>query len=113
MNEPLKHTPLALLDRKSCAVEDQVPNELYGYNSFAPQKPLVNLKLKTNPAHKWYYYPDMTGNEVIAFTQKYIEKGVEQTECQTVFHTAFEDPTTPEGAEKRKSFEFRAPLLLK
>lgn len=49
----------------------------------------------------------MTNDEVIAFIQWEHTKDKEYTECQTVFHTAVEDPTTPENAEKRKSCEYR------
>ena len=42
MSEPLKDTPLALLDRKSVKMEDCVENELYGFSPVHPEKPLVN-----------------------------------------------------------------------
>ena len=113
MNEPLKDSPLALLSKKSVQPGDQVPNETFGFSPVNPDRPLVNQKLKANASHKWYYYPDMTANEVIAFTQLNLKKGEEPTECHSVFHTAFNDPTTPEGSAKRMSCEFRAPLLLK
>ena len=113
MNEPLKDSPLALLSKKSVQPGDQVPNETYGFITSDAERPLVNQKLKANASHKWYYYPDMTPNEVIAFTQLNLKKGEAPTDCKSVFHTAFNDPTTPEGAAKRMSCEFRADLQLK
>lgn len=112
MNEALKDTPLALLSRKSVAAGDPVIRELYG-QSAVKELPIITQQLRKNASHKWYFYPDMSVNEVIAMTQFCLEKGVEPTECQSVFHTAFNDPTTPEGAEKRKSCEYRVPLLIK
>ena len=71
------------------------------------------MKLKQNPDHKWFYYPDMTNDETIAFIQFENSKEVPYTEVQSVFHTAFTDPATPADAEKRKSCEFRVELHLK
>ena len=112
MSEPVRGSHLALLDRKSVQPGDQVLNHTYGFFN-KTGKPLVNQKIRSNALHKWYYYPDMTMNEVIAFKQLSLEKDVVPTECQTVFHTAFTDPTTPEGAEGRKSCEFRAQVFVK
>jgi hypothetical protein len=65
MKGPVKANPLALCDRKSVNINDQVHVHLYG---FAPTgKHIVNLNLKYNPDHKWFYYPDMTNDETIVF----------------------------------------------
>jgi hypothetical protein len=64
MKGPVKGDPLALCDRKSVKIDDQVPLHLYG---FAPNGPLSNLNIKYNPDHKWFYYPEMTNDETIAF----------------------------------------------
>ena len=33
------------------------------------------LNLKENPKHKWYYYPNMTTDEVLVFKQAHFRKG--------------------------------------
>jgi len=65
MKGPVQCNPLALCHRKSVDIKDQVLKHLYG---FAPAgKPIVNLELKYNADHKWFYYPNMTNDETIAF----------------------------------------------
>ena len=69
--------------------------------------PNINLGLRHSFNHKWYYYPNMTNDEVLAFKQFEHTKGVPYTKVNTCFHTAFTDPTAPENAEKRTSSEYR------
>jgi hypothetical protein len=57
-----------------------------------------------NPNHKWYYFPHMKNNEVLLFKQFWHFKGIDNLEAENykcVFHSAFEDPTTPKNAEPR------------
>lgn len=92
-------------------VEDIVPQDLYG---FAP-KGQHNMGIKFNPNQKWYYYPDMTTEEVLVFRQFHYEKGWEAPykKINTVFHTAFQNPSAPKDAEKRCSSEYRVSVWLK
>jgi hypothetical protein len=74
--------------------------------------------LKHQPAHRWYFYPDMTTDEVVIFKQfeqSYAGAYVPGKALGNipVFHTAFEDPASSPGVEKRKSFEYRLGVLLK
>ena len=55
----------------------------------------------------------MTNDETIAFIQFENTKDKPYKECQTAFHSAFVDPSSPKDAEKRKSAEFRVNLFLK
>lgn len=57
-----------------------------------------------NPAHRWYYYPDMTIDEVIVFKSG----DSDPTRAVRVAHTAFTDPTCPPGVPTRASVEMRA-----
>lgn len=111
MKGPVKIDPFAVCDRKSVKIDDQVPFHLYGVTPFGA--PFPGLNLRQNPDHMWYYYPDMTNDETIAFIQFENTKDGPYTEVQTVFHTAFSDPASPSDAEKRKSCEFRTEVFLK
>ena len=47
---------------------------------FAPQGNQPQFLLKHSPDQKWFYYPDMTNDEVIAFKQFHYMKGSNETE---------------------------------
>ena len=102
--------PLCVLDPNTVKREDVVSKHLEG---FTPSGiPAPNLAVKYNPDHRWYYYPDMTKDEALLFTQFDQEKGVDNTQSDsrvlTNFHTAFKDPTAPEeNLEPRMSCEHR------
>uniref|UniRef100_A0A7S1BY75 Uncharacterized protein n=2 Tax=Corethron hystrix TaxID=216773 RepID=A0A7S1BY75_9STRA len=66
--------------------------------------------LRENPKQKFYYYPDMTINEVVVFKQ-FHQMQKEETARMPVFHTAFKDPAADETTEGRYSFEYRVSLL--
>jgi len=111
MKRPVQNTPLAVCDPNTVNVEDIVPQDLYG---FAP-KGQHNMGIKFNPNQKWYYYPDMTTEEVLVFRQFQYEKGwkAPYKKINTVFHTAFQHPGAPKDAEKRCSSEYRVSVWLK
>jgi len=104
MTGPLRHMPLAVCDPASVDPEDVIPTEIYG---IAPEgRPVRNLGLRRNTAQQWYYYPEMTNDEVLAF--KLFDCRKDDPEAfRSCFHTAFADPTAPADAEPRQSCEFR------
>ena len=110
MQHPLQHMPLCVCDPNTVKRGDFVTTHLEG---FAPSGlPAENGALKYSPDHRWYYFPDMTVNECIVFTQFDQRKGVDNTlegaQVLTNFHTGFVDPTAPtEGLEPRMSCEHR------
>lgn len=57
-----------------------------------------------NPAHVWFYFPEMQRNEALVF--KVFDT---DTSVATRFtaHSAFDDPNTPPGAPPRESIETR------
>ena len=75
MSSPLKDMPLALCCPQSLAQNDGTLTYIYGVTHSG--KPLSQQSLKYNPDHKWYYYPDMTCDETIAFKQFDYVKGVD------------------------------------
>ena len=65
MAGPLRHMPLALCDPTSVAEDDLIPTTLTGV---APEgRETHHLSLRYNPAQRWYHYPLMTGDELLAF----------------------------------------------
>lgn len=57
-----------------------------------------------NPAHEWFYFPQMTRDEALVF--KVFDSSSEPTTRFTA-HTAFDDPNTPPNAPARESIETR------
>jgi len=57
-----------------------------------------------NPAHEWFYFPQMERNEALVF--KVFDSDPRVTTRFTA-HTAFDDPNTPAGAPPRESIETR------
>ena len=57
-----------------------------------------------NPAHEWYYFPEMTRDEALVF--KVFDSDAGKPSRFTA-HSAFDDPATPAGAPPRESIETR------
>jgi len=100
---PPQDFPLALCDARSVSPTDEVTvtaitEELQG-NIVHDTVSYVH-----NPAHRWYYFPDMTIDEVIVFKSG----DSDPTGAVRVAHTAFTDPTCPSGVPTRASVEMRA-----
>ena len=115
MKDPLKHMPLCVIDPNTIKVEDCVWQELLG---IAPEgKIMPNLALKKKDYHRYFYYPDMTKDEVLMLTQFEQFKGVDNTDPDAKvlgnFHTAFKDPNAGEIKEVRTSCEYRVQLFFK
>lgn len=57
-----------------------------------------------NPAHQWFYFPEMERNEALVF--KVFDSDAGKPSRFTA-HSAFDDPATPPGAPARESIETR------
>jgi hypothetical protein len=103
---PPQDFPLAVCDARTLAPADEVTVK-------AVTKELSGLILHDttsyvyNPAHRWYYFRDMTLDEVIVFKSHDTDPGC----ARRVAHTAFTDPTCPPGVTTRASVEMRALAL--
>jgi len=110
MDGPLKHMPLALCDPSSIDQADIIPTALEG---IAPGGALTHhVSLAHNEQQRWYYYPDMTPDEVLVFKLFQLKKEEQPQPYRACFHTAFEDPTAPADAQPRQSCEHRVSILL-
>lgn len=110
MEGPLRHMPLGVCDPSTVQAEDVLPTR---FNDIAPGgKPTNQLALRFNPDQRWYYYPEMTGDELLAFKIFECRKEDSEPVFRTCFHSAFEDPTTPSDAEPRQSCEHRVGVFI-
>jgi hypothetical protein len=110
MREPLRHMPLALCEPKSLERDDIIPSTMVGV---APEGRVTHhLALRYNPEQTWYFYPEVTVDELIAFKLNEFWKDDKAARPQNVFHSAFRHPLTPPDAEERQSCEHRVGVMI-
>lgn len=111
---PPQDWPLALCEGSSVGDEDSVANVKVDVDEipvgdalYAPiegEEDMVAATIfKHSPAHRWWYFPDMTRDEVIFI--KFHDS--DHTRAWRAPHTAFHDTSRPD-AQVRESYEFRA-----
>lgn len=105
---PLKRFPLALADRRTVPRVSLRPTLLGKLPAATPRGGLDMYNCQAHPDHEWYYFPDMTRDEVLLW------KGYDSEEVPLLptLHSSFVDPLTPEDADERKSIEVRVLCLL-
>ena len=116
--EPVLSMPLALCDSRSVDPQDLVVFEIHyedriGENYFA----------KHADRHRWFYYPEMSNDEVLLIKQWDSSGPLAQSEGRMSdasdpnatstfsYHSAFEDPNTPQDAPDRQSIEVRCIVI--
>ena len=99
VEEPIQTKPLAVCDPSSVD-----PQSYFLYELVFPDRVGQNYSLSYSPDHKWYYFPLMKKEECLMF-KVYDKKEVGP---RFVFHTSFDDPTTPPNAPIRCSIEIRS-----
>mmetsp|Transcript_20821 Transcript_20821/g.34334 ORF Transcript_20821/g.34334 Transcript_20821/m.34334 type:complete len:504 (-) Transcript_20821:71-1582(-) len=115
---PLRSKPLAVCDPAFVNTNDTVHTALDAkVVGGIKGKQTDQMALKYSSQQHWYYYPNMTDDEVLVFKQFEVWKDDPMSKRETmpvrgVFHTAFEDPTTPEGCPPRKSTECRVQVFV-
>jgi hypothetical protein len=113
LSPPPQDMPLALCDGGSVRHDEGTPNTKIdvdeiptGEALFAPIKGEADMTAATifhhSADHRWWYFPDMTPDEVI-FIKLYDSDHSTAWRCP---HTAFRDSSRPE-AHERQSMEFR------
>lgn len=96
----VEREPLALCDGKTIPEKGFIPYERrYRYRTGE------TYHIAYNPAHHWFWFPQMTRNEALVFKvfDTDASAGVRFTA-----HTAFDDPNTRTDAAIRESIEMRA-----
>ena len=102
---PLRHMPLAICDPKSIIRDDILSVSLPGATVGGER--VDQTALRYNPDQRWYYYPGITSDEVIAFKLFEARKSDEDAQIRSCFHAAFNDPTAASDVEPRRSCEQR------
>ena len=104
--------PLALCDARSVTTQSGVPNALVQVTTMPPRDEMLSeppegsrngFLFHFDPAHRWYYYPDMTPDEVVLF-KLYDSVETGPWRCP---HVSFADPTVKD-APPRESYEIRS-----
>lgn len=108
--EPVKRNPLAVCDATTMCAEDmlvfvnRVKLGTLGKHHRMPV-PILNTVVRSRRGHKWFYFPEMTRDEVLVF--KTFDSSDVQPRNGVGVHSSFEDPATPSDAPSRKSIEAR------
>ena len=96
-------TPLALADPSSVSAADLNESEVRGGLGDPNRRTLYGFAISYNPAHRWWYAPQMRPEEIWAF--KLFDS--DRSQVQWTAHTAFADPSAPADAPPRESIEIR------
>jgi hypothetical protein len=104
---PVEHMPLALCHATTVHRDDLIPSFYEGRYPGMPDTEyypaITYFHLAHNPAHHWYYFPDMHPDEVVIFKQW----DTDDSKALCVPHSAFHDPTSRTDARPRQSIEVR------
>lgn len=102
-DRPASQNPLALLDVRSLGPGDLIDYRYTGYETDEDAAGGLVAAPVYDPAHRWWYYPDMTPGEVLLTKQNDARAG-HTTQCP---HTSFFDETQPDDVAPRRSVETR------
>ena len=91
--------PLAM-----CDVTSSPPSDFFKLYLRYRDRNGENYVMRHNPAHKWWYFPKMTPDQVILL--KTFDSATDGR-ARFVGHSAFHDPTSPQNAPYRESVEIR------
>lgn len=96
---PVQDSPLAVCDATTIDLSDLVPSDLV-----YPHRVGETYSVKYNPAHRWFYVPQMRVDEALL-----LKCSDTRTDVPARFtpHSAFLDPTASANAPPRESIEVR------
>ena len=103
--ETVRLMPLAVCDMRSVRPDDIVFGDGQNTGNIKQYTKVVDQRLIHGPHQRWYYFPNMTPEEVLLFRQ--YDTRQEILNLRTVFHTAVADPNTAEDAPMRSTIEVR------
>lgn len=108
---PAQDVPLAICDARSAAPEDFVETDIHHFGEDDLENPRHTgqiYSVRHNPAHRWYYVPDMQPDEVLLL------KNWDSDACNRAAytaHTGFKNPLAPATAIPRESIELRTLVI--
>ena len=103
--ELVQMMPLAVCDINSVVPEDIVFGDGQNTGNIKQYTKVVDQRVIYSPQQRWYYFPDMTYDEVLLFRQ--YDTRQEELNMRTVFHTAVWDPATTDDTPMRWTIEIR------
>ena len=99
INKSVQNDHLAIADAQSIGMSELVPSaRIY------PNRRGEVYHSTYNPAHRWYYFPNMQRNEAMVFKCYDSSK---DGRARWTAHCAFDDPTAPTNVPPRESIEMR------
>ena len=102
-SQPPQDNTLAICDGRTVANDDTVEFDVTIGPEEIPGNTFVSRVCKHNAAHGWYYFSNLTRDEVLVF--KAFDSN--DPEAGNAAHTAFDVPSAPTDAEPRASVEAR------
>ena len=100
---PPQDMPLTVCDARSVSPDDIIIAEAAFDRGGRIEWSFDAMLFRYNPGHRWFYYSDMTGDDVIVFKRHDTDP---DAPCFTP-HTAFADPGVADDAGPRSSIEMR------
>ena len=100
INKPVESEPLALIDGSTIPEVGFIP-----YQRRYKERTGETYHIAYSPEHRWYYFPQMTRDEIIVFK---VFDTDPSAGVRFTAHSAFSDPTSPPDAGIRESIEMRA-----
>ena len=105
----LKSSPLAVCDARTVRESDLSPVNLFQYNGKnLEDTPLEICFSHDSEQHAWNYFPDMSRDEILVL--RTYDSSLDP--YTPTLHSAFTDPTCPEGYPMRESCETRVLCIL-
>jgi hypothetical protein len=103
ISNPPQDVPLAVCDARSVAADDVVPADARFDRNGKVDWTFEALLVRYNAAHRWFFFSDMTRDDVLVFKRHDTDPG----QPHHVPHSAFSDPRVPAGVAPRASVEMR------
>ena len=113
LGEPVMDLPVAFCDARSVTPAEVRPFPYTGYVAGGRSFDALAVVEPDEPGrHRWYAYPGLRVDEVVAF-RTYDTELVAAGETWFTPHSAFRDPAVPEGCPPRFSIELRILCLFR
>lgn len=100
IRDPIEADPLAIAEASTLSSDDLIAAERR-----YPNRVGETYRIAHNPAHHWFYFPEMHRDEALVFK---VFDSRDDGNARFTAHTSFVDPTSPAGAKPRESIEMRS-----